>query len=102
MRLGAPGLDVLLQGEKAKAKKDVTTIEEWVLAFNNFISVASCHSRIQFHYRESKPRLPRVTVAQVVQGSQWLEYDMHFRKQIATQSLPQWATIDVALCQSHS
>ena len=42
MRLGAPGstvLDVLLQlqGEKAKAKKNFTTIEEWELAFYNFI-----------------------------------------------------------------
>ena len=49
MRLGAPGptvLDVLLQlqVEKAKAKKNITTIEEWVLVFNNFISVVAMHS----------------------------------------------------------
>ena len=38
-----------------------------------------------------------VKASQDFQGAPWLEYDVHFRKQIATRGSPQWATIDAAL-----
>ena len=99
VRLGAPGptvLDVLLQVEKTKAKKNITTIEEWVLAFNNFISVVAMRSTE--HVRDLLAYSSTIVKAsQDFQGSLWLEYDIHFRKQIATRTSPQWATIDAAL-----
>ena len=99
MRLGAPGptvLDVLLQGEKAKAKKNITTIEEWVLAFNNLISVVAMRPTGQVRDLLAYSSTI-VKASQDFQGSPWLEYDIHFRKQIATRASPQWATIDAAL-----
>ena len=38
-----------------------------------------------------------VKASQDFQGAPWLEYDVHFRNQIATRGSPQWATIDAAL-----
>ena len=43
-RLGAPGptvLDALLQSDKVKQKKTITTIQDWAVCFNAFISVVA-------------------------------------------------------------
>ena len=98
-RLGAPGptvLDALFQGEKAKPKKNISTIEEWVLSFNTLISVVAMRNQEQVRDLLAYSSTI-VKASQDFQGSPWKEYDTHFRKQIATQSSPQWATIDVVL-----
>ena len=38
-----------------------------------------------------------VKASQDFLGAPWLEYDIHFRKQVATRGSPQWATIDASL-----
>ena len=38
-----------------------------------------------------------VKASHVFEGSPWIDYDVHFRRQVATQSNPKWATIDAAL-----
>lgn len=98
-RLGAPAptvLDVLLHGEKAKPKKNISTIEDWVLSFNTFISVVAMRTPEQVRDLLAYSSTI-VKASQDFQGAPWLEYDVHFRKQIATRGSPQWATIHAAL-----
>jgi hypothetical protein len=95
-RLGAPGptvLDVLLHSDKAKPKKNISTIEDWVLSFNTFISVVAMRTPEQVRDLLAYSSTI-VKASQDFQGSPWLEYDVHFRKQIAT---AQWATLDASL-----
>lgn len=98
-RLGAPAptvLDALLRSEKMKAKKEISTIQEWVVCFNTFISIIAM----------KKPEQVRdllaysstiVKASQDFEGLPWLDYDIHFRRQLATKKDPQWAQIDASL-----
>ena len=85
-RLGVPSptvLDVLLQWDKARSKKSITTIAEWVLSFNTFISIVAMRAPDQVRDLLAYSSTI-VKASQDFQGSPWLEYDIHFRKQIAT------------------
>ena len=42
-----------------------------------------------------------VEASQDFDGSAWLEYDAHFRKQLTTQSTPNWSIIDASLWTMH-
>ena len=103
MWLRAPGptvLDGLLHSDKVKPKKSITTIEEWMLCFNTYVSVVAMHSpELVRDLLAYSPTI--IKASQDVDGSSLLEYDAHFRKQLATQSTPKWATIDASLWTMH-
>ena len=91
-RLGAPGpttLDALLQSDKIKH-------EDWVLCFNTLVSVIAMRTPEQasdlLAYSSTT-----VKASHYFEGLPWIDYDVHFRRQIATQSSPKWGTIDAAL-----
>lgn len=98
-RLGAPGptvLDALLQSEKVKQKKNITTIQEWMLCFNTFISVVAMRSPDQVRDLLAYSSTI-VKASQDFEGTPWLDYDSHFRREMATQSKPQWERIDASI-----
>lgn len=98
-RLGAPSttvLDALLKSEKVVAKKNIASIEDWVVCFNTYTSVVAL----------KKPERVRDLLAYcstIVKasgdfiGSPWLDYDIQFRQQAATQPDAEWAKIDASI-----
>ena len=64
---------------EAKPKKNISTIEDWVLSFNMCISVVAM--RTPERVRDLLAYI--IKASQDFQGSPWLEYDVHFRKLIA-------------------
>ena len=98
-RLGAPGptvLDALLQSDKVKPKKSISTIQDWVMCFNTFISVVAIKDpsciRDLLAYSSTI-----VKASQDFEGTPWLDYDAHFRRQMATRKVQQWDTIDASV-----
>ena len=98
-RLRAPGptiLDALLQPDRMKQKKTITTIQEWIGCFNTFISVVAMRNPEQVRDLLAYSSTI-VKASQDFEGTPWLEYDIHFRRQLATQTKQQWETIDASL-----
>ena len=98
-RLGAPGptvLDALLQSDRVKQKKTITTIQDWVVCFNAFIRVVALRDPSQVRDLLANSSTI-VKASQDFKGTPWLEYDVHFRRQIATQKEQRWERIDASI-----
>ena len=61
----------------------------------HIISVVAMHNPNQV--RDLAYSSMIVKASQDFKGTPWLEYDVHFRRQIATQAKQQWETIDASL-----
>ena len=97
--LGAPGptiLDALLQPDKTKNKKTITSIQEWIVCFDTFISVVAMRNPNQVRDLLAYSSII-VKASQDFEGTPWLEYDIHFRRQVATQTGQRWEVIDASL-----
>jgi hypothetical protein len=97
-RLGAPTttvLEALLKPDKA-TKKGITSIEDWVVCFNTYVSVVALRNpervRDMLAYSSTIVKASKGYV-----GSPWLEYDVQFRQQMATQPDTEWAKIDASI-----
>ena len=98
-RLGAPGptvLDALLQSDRVKQKKTITTIQDWVVCFNAFISVVALRDPSQVRDLLAYSSTI-IKASQDFEGTPWLEYDVYFRRQIATQKEQRWERIDASI-----
>ena len=71
-----------------RQKKTITTIQEWIV----FISVVAMHNPDQVRDLLAYSSTI-VKASQDFEGTPWLEYDIHFRRQIATQAKQQWEII---------
>ena len=102
-RLGAPSstvLDALLKPEKIKARKSITSIEDWVSCFNSFISIMAIRKPERVRDLLAYSSLI-VKASQDFVGSPWLEYDTQFRQLAATRPDTDWATVDAAIWTVH-
>jgi hypothetical protein len=77
-RLGVPAttvLEVLLKPDKVAAKKGITSIEDWVVCFNTYVSVVAL--RNPQRVRDTLAYLSTIVKASKgYVGSPWLEYDV--------------------------
>ena len=94
--LGPTILDALLQPDKMKQKKTIITIQEWIVCFNTFISVVAMRNPNQVRDLLTYSSTI-VKASQEFGGIPWLEYNIYFRRQIATQAKQQWEMIDASL-----
>ena len=96
--LSQPLADVLQS--KAKEAKQITTIEQWVVCFNAFISVMV----LQHPHRARDLLAYSSTITKAAhdyEGKPWLAYDVHFRTLAATMQLQSWAQVDQSLWSQH-
>ena len=101
-RLGAPEptLAEALQAKGPRDHKQISTIEQWVVCFNAFISVVAVQApqRVQDLLAYST----LITkAAHDYEGTPWLSYDSHFRTLAATLHLANWSQIDQSLWSQH-
>ncbi len=98
-RLGAPepSLVEALQGHN-KEGKQITTIQQWVVCFNAYMSVLAIQ----------QPNRIRDLLASIIvkaandyEGNPWLSYDVHFRSLASSIRLQCWGRVDQALRSQH-
>ena len=77
--LGPTVLDALLQPDKM-GQESITTIQEWIVCFNTFISVVAMRNPSQVQDLLAYSSMI-VKASQDFKGTPWLEYDVHFRRQ---------------------
>ena len=93
-RLGAPEPTLLelfsgSQNKPARAKKSITTIEEWVLCFNAYITVVA-QKRVSDLLAYSSLI---VKASRDYEETPWLSYDQHYRRHAAAESPKHWGGI---------
>ncbi len=100
-RLGAPEptLADTLQIRQRELKQ-ITSIEQWVVCFNAFISVIALQQ--PHRVRDLLAYSSIITkAAHDYEGNPWLAYDVHFRTLAASMQLPTWGQVDQALWSQH-
>ena len=98
-QLGAPQptiLDLFGKAEKPRQKKEISSIQEWILAFNALVVI------IAQRQPERVPDLlaysSLITRASIdYEDMPWLAYDAHFRRQAAARPQSRWAQLDSSL-----
>jgi hypothetical protein len=101
-RLGAPEptLAEALQARGPRDHKQISTIEQWVVCFNAFISVVAVQAPQRV--RDLLAYSTLITkAAHDYEGTPWLSYDSHFRTLAATLHLANWSQIDQSLWSQH-
>ncbi len=100
-RLGAPEptLADALHG-RSKETKQISTIEQWVVCFNAYMSVVALQ---QPHKLRDLLAYSTIIVkaANDYEGKPWLAYDIHFRTLAASMRLQTWGRVDQALWSQH-
>ena len=104
-RLGAPEPTLLElfsgnHNKRTRIKKNITTIEEWVLCFNAYIAVAA---------QKRAERVPDLLAysSLIVKASRdyeetpWLSYDQHYRRYAAAKLPMQWGAIQPEIWTLH-
>ena len=86
--------------ERPAPKKTISTIQEWVTCFNTYIALIATHQPARV------PDLLAYSSIIVRASSQyadlpWLNYDAHFRREVATRPGSPWSTIDSSIWTLH-
>ena len=99
--LGAPEPTIAdtLQG-RTRDMKQITSIQQWVVCFNAFISVVAIQQPQQIRDLLAYSSLV-VKAANDYQGNPWLSYDVHFRTLASSMGLQTWGKVDQALWSQH-
>ena len=99
-RLGAPEptlVDALRN--KPKEWKQITSITQWVVCFNAFVSVVAIQQ--PHHVRDLLAYSSLITkAAHDYEGTPWLACDVHFRTLAASMQLQTWGQVDQSLWSS--
>ena len=99
-RLGAPEptlVDALRN--KPKEYKQITSITQWVICFNAFVSVVAIQQ--PHHVRDLLAYSSLITkAAHDYEGTPWLACDVHFRTLAASMQLQTWGQVDQSLWSS--
>lgn len=89
-------LEALLRPDKVAAKKAITSIEDWVVCFNTYVSLVAMRKpervRDLLAYSSTIVKASKDFI-----GSPCLDYDVQFRQQAATQPDAEWARIDASM-----
>ena len=98
-QLGAPEptvFDLFGKTDKARPKKQISTIQEWVICFNTYSAIILM--------REPERTADLLAYCSIIikasidyDDMPWLDYDTHFRRQAATKPNEPWARLDAAL-----
>lgn len=96
-RLGAPEPTLAEAFQrKTREEKHITTIEQWVVCFNSFLSVVTM--RAPHHVRDMLAYVSLIVkAAHDYEGTPWLSYDAHFKCLAATLQLQTWSSPDQAI-----
>ena len=98
-RLGIPEptlLDVLTKPDSAKPKKEIKTIQQWALCFNSYITVLAMKQPQRLGDLLAYSSMI-INASSEYEDTPWLQYDVRFRRQAATDPSRPWAAIDASL-----
>ena len=98
-RLGAPEVtlrDLISNRDKPKEPRKISTIQQWVVCFNAFISVMAVRHPERVH--DLLGYASMITKSSLdYEGAPWLAYDAHFRRAAAASRQTGWAQVDASL-----
>ena len=103
-RLGTPEptLKDFMCGEKKKEKKEIATVQEWVVCFNTYMAIV-----LMKDPNRAKDLLAYssliVKASSDYKGEAWLGYDRFFRRQAAAEQarFPKWGEISPSIWTQH-
>lgn len=98
-RLGIPEptlLDVLTKPESTKPKKEIKTVQQWALCFNSYVTVLAMKQPHRVGDLLAYSSII-INASSEYEDMPWLQYDVRFRRQAATDPSRPWASIDASL-----
>ena len=97
--LGVPEptvFDLFSKTERIRPRKHISSIQDWMLCFNTFISIVAMRNPERVRDLLAYSSLI-VKASTDYDDTPWLDYDSHFRRQAATKPNEPWSQIDASL-----